>query len=247
MRIVSIALVTVGLLIAALLARLSLGTDRDALRRIVQDECMPHWRALHDPAPCVSIEPMVSGGSGYAVLPDRKGGAHFLLIPTATVSGIESPVLEQPATPNYFLAAWRARARLEERVGHPLARSAVGLAINPQRARSQDQLHIHIECLRSEVARALALAAEGLGPRWSPLEIDAARFEARRLDGEDPEGPSPFDLLAANPPEPGHPLGDFTLVLAGMQFSSGPGFVLLAGTQRAGELLLDSSCAVARG
>jgi hypothetical protein len=35
------------------------------------------------------------------------------------------------------------------------------------------------------------------------------------------------------------------LVVAGMQFSSGPGFVVLAGTGPTGELLLDSSCAVA--
>ncbi len=40
-------------------------------------------------------------------------------------------------------------------------------------------------------------------------------------------------------------MGDFTLVVVGMQFQDGPGFMLLAGKGPAGELLLDSTCAVA--
>jgi CDP-diacylglycerol pyrophosphatase len=221
--------------------------DRDALRRIVQEQCLPHWRSAHDPAPCVSLELAGTGTSGYAVLPDRKGGAHFLLIPTDTITGIESPALELPATPNFFLAAWQARDRLSGRVGRPVPRTAVGLAINPQRARSQDQLHIHIECLRPDVARALAQSAGEIGERWTAVHIDGALFEAQRLAGDDPADPTPFVRLATSPPEPSTSLGDFSLLLAGMQFTSGPGFVLLAGRERAAELLLDSSCALAAG
>ena len=41
-------------------------------------------------------------------------------------------------------------------------------------------------------------------------------------------------------------MGDFTLLVAGMEFKEGPGFVLLAGNSVPGaELMLDSSCAVA--
>jgi len=40
-------------------------------------------------------------------------------------------------------------------------------------------------------------------------------------------------------------LEDYSLIVAGMQFKEGPGFVVLAGTGLAGELLLDSKCAVA--
>ena len=40
-------------------------------------------------------------------------------------------------------------------------------------------------------------------------------------------------------------MGDYTLVLAGMEFNEGPGFVLLAGKGPAGELLLDPACVIA--
>ena len=58
---------------------------------------------------------------------------------------------------------------------------------------------------------------------------------------------NPFELLATLKPDTRHHMGDYTLVAAGMQFRSGPGFVLLTGTGPSGELLLDSTCAVAGG
>ncbi len=56
---------------------------------------------------------------------------------------------------------------------------------------------------------------------------------------------NPFELLAEQMPRANHAMGDYTLVVAGMQFESGPGFILLAGSGRSGELLLDSTCAIA--
>ena len=41
-------------------------------------------------------------------------------------------------------------------------------------------------------------------------------------------------------------MGDYTLLVAGMQFEKGPGFIVSASTGRAGELLLDSARAIAR-
>ncbi|MGH7189912.1 MAG: CDP-diacylglycerol diphosphatase, partial [Acetobacteraceae bacterium] len=67
---------------------------------------------------------------GFAVLHDQKGGAHFLLIPIRAISGIESAELRAPGTLNYFDAAWKARDTLAAAVGHRLARSEVGLAVN---------------------------------------------------------------------------------------------------------------------
>jgi CDP-diacylglycerol pyrophosphatase len=218
----------------------ALGANRDALREIVQDECVVHWQQQHSAAPCERV------ADSYAVLADRKGGAHFLLIPTRTVTGIESPEVLEPDAPNYFAAAWQARDRVAAVVGHAVPRTAVGLALNPKHARSQDQMHIHIECLRADVARSLQTASAGITAAWSPIEVAGWHFDALRIMGEDLGPSNPLRLLADRSPAAAVPLEDYSLVVAGMQFKEGPGFAVLAGTALPGELLLDSSCAVAR-
>ncbi len=232
---------------AAVFAMQALGANRDALRRIVQDQCLAHWLQRHDPAPCeqVYLFGPAQDGRGYALLADRKGGAHFLLIPIRSIPGIESPELEEPGAPNYFAAAWQARTRLAAAAGRRLPRNAVGLAVNPVRARTQDQLHIHLECLRPDVFTQLQAAAAHVTNTWSPIEIGGSGYNALRLEADDLNGANPFELLADRMPRAKHAMGEYTLVVAGMQFESGPGFILLAGTGRAGELLLDSTCVIA--
>jgi CDP-diacylglycerol pyrophosphatase len=231
---------------AWLAAAAACGGNRHALQEIVQEHCVIDWISRHDPAPCVEVVLPDPGhaDSGYAVLADRKGGAHFLLIPTRTIPGIESPLLFEPGAPNYFAFAWEARSHLADVVGHEVPRGAVGLAVNPPNARSQEQLHIHIECLNTRVVRAIDDASERLGTGWATVRIGSVHFQARRLMGEHLER-NPFEILAHDLPDVRRTPGDYTLLVAGRQFRDGAGFVLLAGTERAGELLLDSSCAAA--
>ena len=218
--------------------------NRDALRRIVQDQCAVHWSQQHSPSPCERIY-LPEAREGFAVLADRKGGAHFLLIPTRTVAGMESAELLEPGAPNYFADAWSARDLLARSVGHDVPRDAVGLALNPRHARSQDQLHIHIECLRADVALALRREAPRVAGDWSPIPIDGRQYQALRVMGEELGGSDPPGLLAHGLPAARSDLGDYTMVVAGMVFTEGPGFILLAGRGAAGELLLDSTCAIA--
>jgi len=221
---------------------------RDRLRFIAQEQCLPHWLAVHDPTPCISVTLVgkEAMADGFVVLADRKGGAHFLLIPTRTISGIESPAVRVPDTLNYFESAWEARQVLNGVVGHSVPRSAIGLAVNQVRARSQDQLHIHISCLRRSVYDALEAVAERVGESWSPLSIGGWQYQASRVMGGQLGAQNPFELLADRLPGANDAMGDFTLLVAGMEFKEGPGFVLLAGQSVPGaELMLDSSCAVA--
>jgi len=230
--------------------------DRDALKHIVQDQCVPHWQQLHDPAPCARMVP-----PDFAVLADRKGGAHYLLIATGNVTGIEDPALLADASPNYFAAAWNARDRLDSVIGHPLRRESVGLAINSALMRGQDQMHIHIECVKPGVSRVLHAAAGALGHRWSPLSLDDRVYSALRIDGEDLAGKDPFRLLADGVAGARADMRAFTIVVVGMQFADGAGFIALAGRTPAGgenavellttrglvapgETLLDSTCAI---
>jgi CDP-diacylglycerol pyrophosphatase len=235
------------ILLAALFAAPASCANRDALRQIVQEQCLLHWRDQHTPAPCeeVDLPSPEHPEAGYAVLADRKGGAHFLLIPTGNVSGIESSALTAPDAINYFNAAWRAHDRLAAVVGHEVPRNAVGLAVNPLHARSQDQLHIHIECLRPDVFDALNRESVRISSGWTPLTLAGARYEARKIATADLAADNPFKDLATDMPEPNRTMGDYTLVLAGAELPSGPAFIMLASTSAAGELLLDSSCAAA--
>jgi CDP-diacylglycerol pyrophosphatase len=243
-----------GALLAVAAAVTLVGTSRirdasrDRLRLIVQQQCLPDWLEHHDPAPCRSVELAGNGpgAPGFAVLPDRKGGAHFLLIPTQAIRGIESPELRAPGSLNYFDAAWRVRDALAAVVGHPVSPDAVGMAVNQRRARSQDQLHIHISCLRPSVFEALRTGAEGIGPEWSEIRIDGRRYQAMRIMGTGLAPANPFALLADRVPGAAAAMDEFTLLVAGMRFREGPGFALLAGRAVPGaERLLDSSCAVA--
>lgn len=257
------ALLCTATLIAVAVLGLAWAADRDALLHIVQDQCLLHWRQAHDPAPCARVQ--ASGtAQDYAVLHDRKGGAHFLLIPAQTITGMEDPRLLAPETPNYFAAAWQARDQLDAVMGHTLKRDAIGLAINSARARGQDQLHIHIECLQPAIYRALRervlqAAVAPLGDQWAPLPIGDSVYMALRIRGQDVDQTNPIQLLANSLPGARQSMGDYTILVAGAQFADGPGFIVLTGRTPTrdvllgtlakglvapGETLLDASCAV---
>lgn len=221
----------------------------DALRQIVQDQCVLNWSQHNDPAPCerVYLADAKASNFGYAVLADRKGGAHFLLIPTQTMAGIESGELLDPDNPNYFAEAWGARDLITKFVGHEVPRTAVALAVNTAHARTQNQFHIHIECLRQDVSESLRAAADKVSDIWSPVNVAGLNYQALKISDSGLDASNPFELVANMSSDAKHHMGNYTLIVAGMQFKSGPGFILLTGTGPTGELLLDSSCAVAGG
>jgi CDP-diacylglycerol pyrophosphatase len=99
--------------------------------------------------------------------------------------------------------------------------------------------------LRRDVAHALQTAAPRISATWSPVFVGAWDYEAIRVMGEGLGDADPFELLADKLPAAKSAMGDYTLVLAGMDFNEGPGFILLAGRGPAGELLLDPTCAIA--
>jgi CDP-diacylglycerol pyrophosphatase len=239
-----VLIVCAGAVVAAIDAR---EINRDALRQIVQEECVVHWLRQSRPAPCesVSLTDSLHEDEGYAVLADIKGGAHFLLIPTKTIAGIESPDVLAADAPNYFAAAWQAREAMAAILGRAAARDHVGLAVNSQHARTQDQLHIHIECLGPEIYRVLKASAHRLTDAWSPIDLAGQRYQGLRMLGEDLDKANPFRLLAERLPGARAQMGEYTLLVAGMQFSDGPGFIVLTGKNVPGAAtFLDSTCAI---
>ncbi|HVC60332.1 MAG TPA: CDP-diacylglycerol diphosphatase [Acetobacteraceae bacterium] len=224
--------------------------DPSALWHIVHDRCVPDEQGKQDPAPCVAVN--LAGG--YAVLKDRVGDTQFLLIPTARVGGIEDQSVLAPDAPNYWDDAWRARRYVAQRAGHALPRDDIALAINSTSGRTQNQLHIHVDCIRPDVRAALTLHQAEIGPQWSefPVRLAGHRYRAMRLVGAELGTTNPFRLLSAGVPEA--EMGAHTLVLAGATFAPGqPGFILLddradpaAGDRGSGESLQDHDCALAR-
>ena len=222
---------------------------RSALRQIVQEQCVLNWQQHHNPAPCerVFLADPKNGDSGYAVLAASGGGAHYLLVPTRTMAGVESSELLDPDAPNYFAEAWHARGLIGSYVGHDVPRTAVGLAIGIAQSRAQDQFHVNIECLQQDAFKALRASADNFLDVWSPTTIAGSTYQAIRIVGDSLDASNLFELLATLSPDARHHMGNYTLVVAGMQFKSGPGFVVLTGTGPSGEILLDSTCAVAGG
>lgn len=200
--------------------------DPDALWKIVHDRCVVDEQEHHDPAPCsrVELDP------GYAVLKDIVGARQYLVIPTARIAGIESPQLLDPGTPNYFAAAWQSRSFVEQRAGGTIARDWMSLAVNSAVARTQNQLHIHVDCLRADVHDALRSAAAAIGPVWAPLPVELVghTYWAMSVPGADLEA-DPFVLLADGLAGARTDMGLHTLVVVGAADEEGrPGFVILA-------------------
>jgi CDP-diacylglycerol pyrophosphatase len=222
---------------------------RDALRQVVQNQCLPHWRQHKDPAPCerIWLSSPQPDSPGYALLEDRKGGAHYLLIPLQTFSGTDSGELLDPDLPNYFAEAWNARDLLSTYVGHEVPRTAVGLALNMARARDQNQFHIHLECLRQEVFDALHTGAAQITGKWSPLTVFGSTYQAMRIADPSLEAIRPFDLVAQLSADAKHHMETYTVLIAGMQYPDGAGFAILTSTGPTAELLLDPGCSVAGG
>jgi CDP-diacylglycerol pyrophosphatase len=228
----------------------------NALWDIVHGQCVPDMQARGAPAPCALVE--IAGGvaRGYAALKDIRGASQYLLIPTARVTGIEDPALLAPDAPNYFDAAWRIRDLVQARLPVPLPRDGFSLAINSQFGRTQNQLHIHVDCVRTEVRQALADNAQQVGDGWAPFAppLVGRRYLARRLLGAE-LGADPFLLLAEAVPGARQEMGLWTIVAVGADFAdAGPGFVLLArradparGDHGSGEWLQDHHCALAHG
>ena len=224
--------------------------DSDALKKIVVDQCVPHFQARQNPAPCASV----NIGGGTALLKDRDGKTQFLLIPTAVVTGIDDKQILAADAPNYFQAAWAGRHLVEELAGKPIPRADIGLSINSAYGRSQNQLHIHIDCVRPAVKQALRDNDGKIGLQWAPLDVDLVghRYRAMKIDGDELSPRNPFRLLAEGDPEAAADMARETLTVVGAVFPDGkPGFYLLSdrasvvGMDMASSAsLLDHDCAV---
>jgi CDP-diacylglycerol pyrophosphatase len=230
-------------------------TDRNILWNIVHTQCVPGKIGSNDPRPCAVVNLDKGVDRGYVLLRDTEGGAQYLLIPTSKITGIESTKILRHDATNYFSQAWRWRPLFETRLHQRMSRENIGLAINSFSARTQDQLHIHIDCIRLDVRRTLRRHRERIGRKWTPLKETLAghHYVGMRVLGTNLVV-NPFKLLASSKMVTGDKIKDYSLVIVGETFAHHrDGFLILAGHADAavgdrgsGEELQDHSCAVAK-
>lgn len=250
--------VTSVIFIALLAQARAAQADPNALWNIVHGQCVPDWqqhRALRSPCVAVDLKKGIAGG--FAVIKDQRGQTQFLLLPTKRITGIESGALLTPHATNYFTAAWRERHLVERALGHAMPRDTLSLAVNSELSRSQNQLHIHVDCVRADVRDALNDAAAKIGSRWAPLDIwlFGHHYSAMQVPGTTLAGHNPFKLLARGVAGAAADMGHYTLLVVGMTFAGHkPGFVILEdhadpahGDNAGGEELQDHACALGRG
>ncbi|SDI84716.1 CDP-diacylglycerol diphosphatase [Paraburkholderia phenazinium] len=170
--------------------------DPDALWKIVGGQCVPEARASGRPGQCTSVN--LAGH--YAILKDISGRSQHLLIPTERVTGIESPSLLDANAPDYWADGWSSRNVVEASLKQPLKSDQFGLEINSEFRRSQQQLHIHMDCMRSDIINALAAYRQVPVGQWQWETIDDVRYRIMRVTSLSQDN-DPFRIVARDHPD----------------------------------------------
>jgi CDP-diacylglycerol pyrophosphatase len=232
---------------AAACARLA-AVDSNALWKIVDVRCVPSQQATGTPGQCT----IVNLDKRYAILKDIVGRSQHLLIPTDRVTGIESPFILAPNAPDYWDDAWTSRLYVEKSVKRTLADNQLGLEINSQFRRSQNQLHIHIDCMQGKISDALARHAKDAPGEWHWDTLDGQRYRIMRVTSLT-QADNPFRIVARDNPNsqamalqtvlvtgagPSAEQDGWLIVNSGLDIDNGSGTA---------EGLLDHACRVADG
>jgi CDP-diacylglycerol pyrophosphatase len=246
-----------GVMAAAILALAGIGAwyyatrNPNALWRIVSERCVPEAQSGAGKNACAKVDL----NSGYVILKDRNGIAQHLLIPTRRIEGIESPDLVAVGAHNYWRDAWNERDCVEQAIRSQLEPGDIGLAVNSAGGRSQNQLHIHIDCMRPDVLATLGTMSNAITAQWGDLPTLLSRhhYRARLITDPTLSDADPFQMLYSDLHERGESMADQSLLLTATTLADGkPGFILLNGRVRPGddasaEELLDHSCSLAKG
>jgi CDP-diacylglycerol pyrophosphatase len=246
LRTVLLAISTAALLAAGGCVRLST-LDSNGLWKVVGGQCVPNQRDNGTPAPCTTVDFQ----KRYAVLKDIAGRAQYLVIPTDRVPGIESSEILYGGAPEYWVGAWDATRYVDTKLGTQLAANQLGLEINSSEQRSQNQLHIHVDCMRTDITTALAPHRTDPLGQWSWTTLDGQRYRVKRVmslsDRDNPFRVVQRDLGAQQA------MGAQTILVTGAGSDTARDGWLIVNSGRdveggtgTAEGLLDHACGVAR-
>ena len=189
-----LSLILIVILIAVGVLVFKWRANSNALWQIISQQCLPNQRASQHPEPCIKIDEI----AGFVMLKDRIGLLQFLLMPVAKISGIEDPILLYPRTPNFFAQAWEQRSFMADKLGKPIADQDISLAVNSPYGRTQNQLHVHVSCIRSDARSRLSELHPTPTERWSRLPggLLGHDYLVRRMSANELQQREAFRLLA---------------------------------------------------
>jgi CDP-diacylglycerol pyrophosphatase len=224
-----VLLAAAGLIAMTGFATFAVGLDRLALWQVVQG-CVADFKLTGAPFPCLEVN--LAGGEARGDVVLRPPLTHdMILAPTLEIVGLEDPFLQSPYAPNYFDAAWRARSLLKGAGGRRPDRDEVALVVNSAFVRTQDQLHIHVGCLRASLQRAIAAAAPHVPiGEWEQLRaiVPHRTFWGTRVDGTDLADVDPFRLAVRALADKVTDLRKAMIMVAGVRVAGEDGFLILA-------------------
>lgn len=142
---------------------------------------------------CLNKKSLVQDGKclvkdqSFAIIRTPKEQYHYLFVPAIDISGIESPELWISGYPSWFQNAWRNRYIAAPWLGENKNQHDIGIAINSRARRTQQQLHVHLNCIREDITRELN--SKVISSQWQPITLTSpaasGRYESILLPGSD--------------------------------------------------------------
>jgi CDP-diacylglycerol pyrophosphatase len=202
----------------------------DVLWYFVNQKCVPNFKVNNNSAPCDKVELKNDGVSGHVVFKDKNGPLQYLLMPTEKITGIEDPKILDQNTLNYFAIAWKERDFMAKKYNAPIDDSIISLTINSSLGRSQNQLHVHISCIRPDIAQTLSNHLDSLTENWSliPGGLMGHHYFFKSLELRDLMSENSF-LILQEIPEAKNNIGEFGMGLVVIKDLNGAiKYILLA-------------------
>lgn len=222
-------------------------SNSHALWQIVSQRCIPGSKVHQQTNPCAKVELK----QGYVLIKDRVGVLQYLLIPTERISGVGSTSVLKASTPNFFSQAWEERKMLSYRYGERIDDQTLSLAINSRWGRTQDQLHIHISCLKPEVAQQIQAFQANITQQWQKIILVNHPYQIRLISRQQLAQQSPFRIVAHELPRAKLHMEDYGIAMVSLGKQQ---LALLAiqtqwwrGILGASEELQDHSCQMLAG
>jgi CDP-diacylglycerol pyrophosphatase len=208
--------------------------------------CILAKKTVGQTFPCLAVDLGNQDQPGTGVLRAPGQPTHTVIMPTDHIVGLEAPELQHARGAIYLQEALAARHYVVDALGGRLAIEDVGLAVNAAGGRSQDHLHIHLDCVKPDVRLALRHYAAGIGESWAPMPIalQGSRFFALWVPTDEIKNFNPFAALSRLPERETNLYETSFAVISAPAGDARPGFFVLAyrSPQAHAEMLLDHRC-----